>query len=144
MIVDWEMPRPNGPEFVRTVRSPETFPLPHVPIIMLTGHGERSRVEDAVNLGVNEFLLKPVLTKALMGRLISLIAKSAPHDEDGRLLRARTASAVEFQAGNRGGVALARMSRPLVNETLTTSAAAGGAALPTRKASHGLMRATNA
>jgi two-component system, chemotaxis family, chemotaxis protein CheY len=74
VIVDWEMPRPNGPEFVRTVRSPDTFPLPHVPIIMLTGHSERSRVVAAVNLGVNDFLVKPVSTKALLGRLISLIA----------------------------------------------------------------------
>lgn len=74
VIVDWEMPRPNGPEFVRTVRSPDTFPLPHVPIIMLTGHSERSRVVAAVNLGVNDFLVNPVSTKALLGRLISLIA----------------------------------------------------------------------
>ncbi len=75
VIVDWEMPSPNGPEFVRAVRSPEAFPLPDVPIIMLTGHGERSRVIEAVNLGVNEFLLKPVSTKALLGRLVSVIAK---------------------------------------------------------------------
>ncbi len=74
VIVDWEMPRPNGREFVRAVRSPETFPLPDVPIIMLTGHGERSRVVEAVNLGVNEFLLKPVSTKALLARFVSLIA----------------------------------------------------------------------
>jgi two-component system, chemotaxis family, chemotaxis protein CheY len=74
VIVDWEMPHPNGPEFVRTVRSPDTFPIPHVPIIMLTGHGERSRVIAAVNLGVNDFLVKPVSTKALLARLVSLIA----------------------------------------------------------------------
>lgn len=36
VILDWEMPSPNGPEFVRTVRSPGRFPLPDVPIIMLT------------------------------------------------------------------------------------------------------------
>jgi two-component system, chemotaxis family, chemotaxis protein CheY len=75
VIVDWEMPSPNGPEFVRMVRSPETFPLPDVPIIMMTGHGERSRVIEAVNVGVNEFLLKPVSTTALLGRFISIIAK---------------------------------------------------------------------
>ncbi len=74
VILDWEMPRPNGPEFVRTVRSPETFPFPGVPIIMLTAHGERSRVIEAINLGVNDFLVKPVSTKALLGRLVSLIA----------------------------------------------------------------------
>ena len=77
VIVDWEMPRPTGPEFVRTVRSPDTFPLPHVPIIMLTGYGERSRVVAAVSLGVNDFLVKPVSTQALLGRLVFLIAN--PH-----------------------------------------------------------------
>jgi two-component system chemotaxis response regulator CheY len=74
VIVDWEMPQPNGPEFVRIVRSPDTFPVPQVPIIMLTGHGERSRVVEAVKLGVNDFLVKPVSTKALLARLVSLIA----------------------------------------------------------------------
>ena len=76
VIVDWEMPQPNGPEFVRIVRSPDTFPVPQVPIIMLTGHGERSRVVEAVKLGVNDFLVKPVSTKALLARLVSLIANS--------------------------------------------------------------------
>jgi two-component system, chemotaxis family, chemotaxis protein CheY len=75
VILDWEMPSPNGPEFVRTVRSPETFPRADVPIIMLTGHGERSRVVEAVNLGVNEFLLKPVSSKALLARLVSVLVK---------------------------------------------------------------------
>lgn len=74
VILDWEMPRPNGPEFVRAVRSPESFPRPDVPIIMLTGHGEHARVVEAVNLGVNDFLLKPVSTKALLARFVALIA----------------------------------------------------------------------
>ena len=73
VILDWEMPSLNGPDFVRAVRSPQTFPVPDVPIIMLTGFGERSRVVEAVDLGVNDFLLKPVSTKALKGRLISLV-----------------------------------------------------------------------
>ena len=47
------------------VRSPDTFPYPDLPIIMLTGHGERSRVVEAMQIGVNEFLLKPVSSKAL-------------------------------------------------------------------------------
>ena len=73
VILDWEMPSPNGPEFVRRVRSPYEFPQPDVPIIMLTGHGERTRVEEAVRLGVNEFLLKPVSTKALLARFVSIL-----------------------------------------------------------------------
>ena len=74
VILDWEMPGLNGAGFVRMVRSPETFPLPDIPIIMLTGHGERARVVEAVCLGVNEFLLKPVSTKALRDRLAAVLA----------------------------------------------------------------------
>jgi two-component system, chemotaxis family, chemotaxis protein CheY len=75
VVLDWEMPGLDGPAFVRMVRSPDTFPYPDVPIIMLTGHGERGRVIEAVKLGVNEFLLKPVSSKALKDRLISVLTK---------------------------------------------------------------------
>jgi two-component system chemotaxis response regulator CheY len=75
VLLDWEMPSPNGPEFVRTVRSPDAFPFPDVPIIMLTGHSERARVVEAVQLGVNEYLLKPVSTKALLARIASVLTK---------------------------------------------------------------------
>lgn len=75
VILDWEMPSPNGAEFVRQVRSPATFPFPDVPIIMLTAYGERSRVLEAVQVGVNEYLLKPVSSKALLSRLVSIISK---------------------------------------------------------------------
>jgi two-component system, chemotaxis family, chemotaxis protein CheY len=78
VILDWEMPGVDGPAFLRMVRSPETFPYPNVPIIMLTGHGERSRVIEAVKVGVNEFLLKPVSSKALQDRLISVLTKPRP------------------------------------------------------------------
>src|SRR5690349_8445504 len=56
VLCDWEMPGMDGPAFVRAVRSPETFPCPDVPIIMLTAHGERSRVVEAARLGINEYL----------------------------------------------------------------------------------------
>lgn len=74
VIVDWQMPGLDGSGFVRVVRSPETFPYPDVPIIMLTGHSERSRVIEAIKIGVNEFLLKPVSSKALQDRLVAVLA----------------------------------------------------------------------
>jgi two-component system chemotaxis response regulator CheY len=73
VLVDWEMPGLDGPGFVRAVRSPDTFPYPDVPIIMLTGHGERSRVIEAARTGVNEYLLKPVSSQALQARMLSVI-----------------------------------------------------------------------
>ena len=75
VVLDWKMPNLCGLEFVRRVRSPNEFPYPDVPIIMLTAFGERSRVMEAVDLGVNEFLLKPVSSKALQARLISILTK---------------------------------------------------------------------
>ena len=75
VLLDWEMPGIDGAAFVRRVRSPNTFPLPNVPIIMLTGHGERSRVLEAVRLGVHEFLLKPVSRGALQARILSVLTK---------------------------------------------------------------------
>lgn len=75
VILDWEMPLLNGPELVRIVRSPGVFPIPDIPIIMMSGNVERRRVLEAAKLGVNEFLCKPMSAKALLERLISILLK---------------------------------------------------------------------
>jgi DNA-binding response OmpR family regulator len=78
VLVDWEMPGLDGPGFVRHVRSPGSFPLPNVPIIMLTAHGERSRVLDALRLGIHEYLLKPVSSQALRARIVAVLTQPRP------------------------------------------------------------------
>jgi len=75
VILDWKMPGIDGPTFVRLVRTPGEFPYPDVPIIMLTGHGDRSHVVEAVKIGVDEFLRKPVSAKALQDRLLAVLNK---------------------------------------------------------------------
>jgi CheY-like chemotaxis protein len=78
VVLDWEMPLLSGAELVRIVRSPGVFPIPNVPIIMLSGHGERWRVVEAVRLGVHEYLIKPVSAKALYDRLVSIVTQPRP------------------------------------------------------------------
>ena len=78
VLVDWEMPGLDGPGFVRTVRSPHSFPYPDVPLVMVTGHGERSRVIEAARFGINEYLLKPISSQALQARLLSIINHPRP------------------------------------------------------------------
>src|ERR1700684_3011861 len=78
VILDWEMPLLSGPELVRIVRSPGVFPMPDVPIIMLTGHCERWRVVEAVRLGVNEFLTKPGSAQSLYDRLLLVATQPRP------------------------------------------------------------------
>ena len=78
VLVDWEMPGLDGMQFVRTVRSPGNFPAPDVPIIMLTGHGDRWRVVEAARIGVHEYLLKPVSTKSLLDRIVLVLSNPRP------------------------------------------------------------------
>ncbi len=78
VILDWEMPLLSGAELVRIVRSPGVFPMPNVPIIVLSGHAERWRVVEAVRLGVNEYLMKPVSAKALYNRLLAILTQPRP------------------------------------------------------------------
>ena len=78
IILDWEMPRVQGPGFMRMLRSPDTFPYPALPVIMLTAHGEYSKVKEAIAVGVNEFLLKPVSSKGLLDRLVSVLFNPRP------------------------------------------------------------------
>src|SRR5216684_7694081 len=75
VILDWELPLLNGAEFTRIVRSPGVFPMPDIPIIMLSSHGERWRVIEAARIGVNEYLRKPISAQQLSDRLISILAK---------------------------------------------------------------------
>jgi len=78
VILDWEMPGLDGAAFMRIVRSPGRFPRPDVPVIMLTGHSERSRVVEAAQLGVNEYLVKPVSLNALQKRLAAVLTNPRP------------------------------------------------------------------
>jgi CheY-like chemotaxis protein len=75
VVLEWELPLLSGAELVRIVRSPGVFPMPDVPIIMLSSHGERWRVIEAARIGINEYLVKPVSAQALFDRMVSILAK---------------------------------------------------------------------
>jgi CheY-like chemotaxis protein len=78
LILDWELPILDGPQVIRIVRSPEVFPKPHLPIILLSADAQRSHVAEALRLGVHEFLLKPTSPKALRDRLLSIVVTPRP------------------------------------------------------------------
>jgi len=78
MLLDWEMPVLDGMEVLRIVRSPGVFPRPNLPIIMLTGRGQRSQVVKALRAGAHEYLVKPTSPKALRDRLTSIVLKPRP------------------------------------------------------------------
>ena len=77
-ILDWDLPVLSGPQVIKIVRSPDVFPKPHLPIIMLTACAYRDQVNEAMKLGVHEFLLKPTSPRALQDRLLSILVRPRP------------------------------------------------------------------
>lgn len=73
LLVDLSMPMIDGVEFVKMIRTGEDSPNKFLPIIMVTGHSERSKIEAARDAGINEFLVKPINAKSLMMRLQAVI-----------------------------------------------------------------------
>lgn len=74
-ICDWNMKPFDGIEFTQTVRTSTDTKNPLLPIVMLTGHTETHRVEEARDAGVDEFLSKPVSPASLYSRIVSVIEK---------------------------------------------------------------------
>ena len=77
-IVDWLAEPISGHDFVKRLRTDKGSPNPHLPVLMLTGHSERWRVEAARDAGVNEVMVKPVAPDALLKRLIHLVERPRP------------------------------------------------------------------
>ena len=77
-IVDFHMSPIDGVEFTRLVRQAADSPNPFLPIIMLTGHAARQRVEEARDAGVTEFVVKPVTARAVLDRINAVINKARP------------------------------------------------------------------
>jgi two-component system, chemotaxis family, chemotaxis protein CheY len=78
ILSDMAMGPMDGIEFTKTVRTSEQSPNPFVPILMITGHTEKRRVETARDAGVTEFLAKPVTAKNLYARLAEILERPRP------------------------------------------------------------------
>ena len=75
VLTDLAMQPMNGIEFTRHVRNSEMSPNPFVPIIMITGHTEKYRVEEARDAGVTEFLAKPITAHNLFTRIAEIVER---------------------------------------------------------------------
>ena len=72
VIVDLNMSPIDGLEFTQMIRTATDSPHPFVPIIMMTGHTERSKVAAARDAGVNELVAKPISAKTLLDRIVAV------------------------------------------------------------------------
>lgn len=78
MVLERDIPILNSSELLRIMRSPDLFPRPDLPVIMLTKDAKRVDVMEALRLGAHEHLVKPTSPKALRDRLLSVVANPRP------------------------------------------------------------------
>lgn len=75
VLTDLAMAPMDGLELTRHLRNDENSPNPFVPIIMITGHTEKYRVEAARDAGVTEFLAKPITAQNLFARITEILER---------------------------------------------------------------------
>ena len=75
VLTDLAMKPMDGLEFTRYVRNNDHSPNPFVPIIMISGHTEKYRVEAARDAGVTEFLAKPITAHNLFARIGEIVER---------------------------------------------------------------------
>jgi two-component system chemotaxis response regulator CheY len=122
VITDWVMPIFDGLELTQMIRQQGVNANPYVPIIMLTGHSEKTRVVGARDAGITEFLAKPISATALYERILNLVANPRPFIKTKTYLgpdRRRTVN--PSYAGperRRGGTAEVVRQQPLLDKVV--------------------------
>jgi len=69
IITDWNMPEMDGLEFVQAVRSRDTS----VPILMVTTNAAKEDIVQALQAGVNNYVVKPFTPDTLKEKIEALV-----------------------------------------------------------------------
>ena len=77
IIADWNLPAMNGLELTRRVRASEPSTRHHTHIILLTGTEETADLEEALAIGVDDFLGKEQIRSLLKNRILAAQKLSA-------------------------------------------------------------------
>ncbi len=72
MIIDMDMPRLNGLDFCRIVRESND----DIPIMMLTAFNQTEYLIEALQIGIDRFLFKPIKTSTLDKQLKTLVKRA--------------------------------------------------------------------
>lgn len=77
-FVDFKLAGLDGLDFCKRIRLDPESPNRYLPIIMITAYSERRRVIDAINAGVDEFLVKPVRAVDVANRVNAVVERRRP------------------------------------------------------------------
>src|SRR5207244_8082057 len=69
LLLDFDMPGPNGAEVLRRLRSDNDPAVAQIPAIMLTAHGSEQSEVSRLQAGADDFVTKPVNAAVLRARI---------------------------------------------------------------------------
>lgn len=72
VLLDQQMPDKSGIELVHDLKQNPTNGINNIPIIMITVDTKEKTVLDAKNLGIKEYLVKPISPNALKKRICNV------------------------------------------------------------------------
>lgn len=67
VVSDWAMPKMTGIELLRAIRQDET--LKETPVLMVTAESKKENIMEAIQAGVNNYIVKPFNSKTLEEKL---------------------------------------------------------------------------
>jgi two-component system chemotaxis response regulator CheY len=79
ILVDWVMPEVDGVAFAKQVRGDKTGNFRFLPIIMTTSYSEIWRVQQARDVGINEFVVKPFSARTLYTKIKTIVDNPRPY-----------------------------------------------------------------
>lgn len=75
LITEWNMPGMHGVELLRQVRSEPN--LAKLPVLMLTAEAKRQQIVEAVQAGVDGYVIKPFTAVTLKEKIDKILAARA-------------------------------------------------------------------
>ena len=66
ILLDWNMPEMNGPDFLKTIQGQDFI---KTPIVMMTTENSIDKITEAMELGVNEYIMKPFTDDILISKI---------------------------------------------------------------------------
>lgn len=117
VICDWVMSPLSGAEFLALLRADADMGVATTPVILASADARKPVVLEAVDLGIHEFLAKPLAPAMLYHRLQRVLTEHRPFLRSGGRLRPAPRGCTRASARPSPAVAAAALATPAARNT---------------------------
>jgi len=78
VLCDWEMPKMSGIDLLKKVRDDES--INQVPFVMVTSLSNTDKVKQAIAVGTNDYVVKPINTETIMSKVVGVLSRTIGSD----------------------------------------------------------------